>query len=134
MHNTALTHLDGVAANVDAEAWGRRYILVRVRRPRGGCSSGGAAAAALSLRPDKAVQHLTLISHLLYHLHYLLLLLSAPISAELCLQKYYLQEHFRKTFIINKFFPTLRLMFVFSLMSVRQTFVCFSLLLWFSFE
>lgn len=110
MHNTALTHLDGVAANVDAEAWGRRYILVRVRRPRGGCSSGGAAAAALSLRPDKAVQHLTLISHLQYHLHYLLLLLlSAPILSELCLQKYYLQEHFRTTLIINAF----RLMFVF---------------------
>lgn len=66
MHNTALTHLDGVATSVGAEAWGRRYIVVRVRRPRGGCSCGGAAAATLSLRPDEAVQHLTLISHLLY--------------------------------------------------------------------
>lgn len=59
MHNTALTHLDGVATSVGAEAWGRRYIVVRVRRPRGGCSSGGAAAATLSLRPDEAVQHLS---------------------------------------------------------------------------
>lgn len=109
MHNTALTHLDGVATSVGAEAWGRRYIVVRVRRPRGGCSSGGAAAATLSLRPDEAVQHLTLISHL----HYLLLLLSAPILAELCFQKYYLQKHFSTTLIIDKFFPVFRLMFVF---------------------
>lgn len=63
MHSTALTHLDGVAANVGAEVWGRRYIVVRVRRPRGGCSSGG-AQPVLSLRPDEAVQqHLALISH-----------------------------------------------------------------------
>lgn len=130
MHNTALTHLDGVAASVGADAWGRRYILVRVRRPRGGCSSGGAAAATLSLRPDEAVQHLTLISHL----HYLLLLLSAPTLAELFLHKYFLQEHYRKTLIINKFFPAFCLMFVFFLLSVRQTFFCFFLLLWFSFE
>lgn len=113
MHNTALTHLDGVAASVGAEAWGRRYIVVRVRRPRGGCSSGGAAAATLSLRPDEAVQHLTLISHLQYHLHYLLLLLSAPILAELCLQKYYLQEHFHTTLLLTSFYPAFRLMFVF---------------------
>lgn len=113
MHNTALTHLDGVATSVGAEAWGRRYIVVRVRRPRGGCSSGGAAAATLSLRSDEAAQHLTLISHLQYHLHYLLLLLSAPILAELCFQKYYLQKHFCTTLIINKFFPVIRIMFVF---------------------
>lgn len=129
MHNTALTHLDGVAASVGAEAWGRRYIVVRVRRPRGGCSSGGAAAATLSLRPDEAVQHLTLISHLQYHLHYLLLLFSAPILAELCLQ-----EHFRTTLIINKFFPAFRLMFVFFSIVCSSDLFCFFLLLWFSFE
>lgn len=129
MHNTALTHLDGVAASVGAEAWGRRYIVVRVRRPRGGCSSGGAAAATLSLRPDEAVQHLTLISHLQYLLHYLLLLLSAPILAELCLQK-----HFRTTLIINKFFLAFRLMFVFFSTVCPSYLFCFFLLLWFSFE
>lgn len=81
MHSTALTHLDGVAANVGAEVWGRRYIVVRVRRPRGGCSSGG-AQPVLSLLSDEAVQHLALISHTPY-IHYLLLLLSARTVAEL---------------------------------------------------
>lgn len=82
MHSTALTHLDGVAANVGAEVWGRRYIVVRVRRPRGGCSSGG-AQPVLSLRPDEAVQHLALISHTPYVHYLLLLLLSARTVAEL---------------------------------------------------
>lgn len=63
MHNTALTHLDGVAANVDAEVWGRRYIVVRVRRPRGGCSSGGASAGTFTAQRRGRTASRTHLSH-----------------------------------------------------------------------